>query len=126
MLLEAMIERGLTPRCAGQILGMTSSSRAINKFREDRRAAFALLSEEERPIRESKEKPYVEKARLRALLIISDAISLGCISTFNMRRMEDQLIAFVSQIEMPSLDDAMKLTTSADLPLPRQTYWHLE
>ena len=87
LLLEAMIERGLSPRCAGQIIGMTSSSRAIKKFREHRRAAFPLQSRAARKIRESKEKPYVENAQLRALLIISDAISQRRISEYTMRNM---------------------------------------
>ena len=58
------------------------------------------------------------------LLIISDAISEGRISAYNMSKMNDQLIALVGQIEVPSLEYAKKLTTIADLPLPKQTYWH--
>ena len=59
LLLEALVERGLSAKCAGKILGMTSSTRTIKKFREYRRARLACLSDAERKITESQEKPYI-------------------------------------------------------------------
>ena len=91
-----MIEMGLSHCCAGKIIGLNSGSRVIAKFAEYRRASSAHLSEEERCLRDVQEKHYVEKARLTALLFISDAISHNRISARNIQTMDDRLFAFVA------------------------------
>ena len=75
-----MIERGLSHSDAGKIGGILACSRVMSTFKERRRSSLAQLSEAERYLKEVQEEPWMEKARLSALLLISDAISHNCIS----------------------------------------------
>ena len=70
-----MIDRGLCHKCAGNIIGLSSFSKVIDKFYEYHGAYLATLSEAERYLREAMEEPHMEEARLAALLLIPDAIS---------------------------------------------------
>ena len=101
LLLEAVIELGLSGNCAGQIIGLTSCARVMHMLDDNRvadRERLARLPPVERRLAEQQNQTERKKARFEAILAVSDAFGRGLIQKSNAKRIDTLITDSVTEV----------------------------